>query len=97
LLVVNVAAGKITTTIETDQNGSHMVALEHSERRRYGRIDVSLDQREVWATNRGSNTVSIIDVASSKNRRDSRLEVVPDPSEIHRRRQARARLERAGG
>ena len=60
-------------------------------------IAISPDQREVWAANRGGNTVSIIDVASAKVVATLALEVIPDPREVHRRRQARPRLQRAVG
>jgi YVTN family beta-propeller protein len=126
LLVVDIVAGKVTSAIETDQSGSHMVALAPTHDRAFVAnigsgsvsvidlktrqrvanipsgagtegIAVSRDQREVWATNRGGDTVSIIDIASPKIAATLYPEVVPDPSEIHRRRQARARLERAVG
>ena len=53
LLIVDVAAGKITTAIETEQNGSHMVALAPAHDR-------------AFVANIGSGSVSVIDLKTKQ-------------------------------
>ena len=53
LLIVDVAAGKVTTAIETDQNGSHMVALAPTHDR-------------AFVANIGSGSVSVIDLKTKQ-------------------------------
>ena len=53
LVIVNFHTGEIIQTIDTGQNGSHMVA-------------VSEDGRVAYTSNGGSNSVSVIDVANGQ-------------------------------
>jgi len=53
LLLVNFIEGKILFAIETEQEGSHMVAL-------------SADGKHAYTSNMGSDTVSIIDIAEGE-------------------------------
>ena len=57
LAVVDPAAGKLTASIATDQEGTHMVA-------------VSPDASRAYTANIGSGTVSVIDLTAGKKLRD---------------------------
>ena len=57
IAVIDPAAGKVTASIKTDQQGTHMVA-------------VSADRNLAFTANIGSGTVSVIDLASARKLRD---------------------------
>ncbi len=57
LSIVDPAAGKLTTSIATGQEGTHMVA-------------VSADRRRAYTANIPAGTVSVIDLAGGKKVRD---------------------------
>lgn len=57
LAVVDPAAGKVTASIKTDQQGTHMVA-------------VSSDRNIAYTANIGSGTVSVIDLTAGRKLRD---------------------------
>jgi YVTN family beta-propeller protein len=116
LLVVDVEAGKVTVAIETDQDGSHMVALAPAHNRAFvaniGSGSVSVvdlkEKRRIANIPTGAGTEGIamgrqpqrqLDLdyrrRYAQGRRDSPVEILPDSRQVHRRRQARTRLERA--
>lgn len=71
VVIVDIHSGKIEKTIDTEQKGSHMVALPASSER-------------VYTTNMGSNTVSEMDIQSGKLLRKIATPKVPEALTVNK-------------
>jgi YVTN family beta-propeller protein len=63
--VANIHSKTVTNSIVTGQNTTHMVAL-------------SLDEKTAFTTNIGSNSISVLDLASGKKRKDIATQAMPE-------------------
>ena len=70
VVIADVVKGEITQTIATEQKGSHMVALPSSSQR-------------IYTTNMGSNTVSELDVETSRVLRQIPMPETPEAVTIN--------------